>query len=82
MLSAGLSGERCNGPHNSLGEEEARKGAAPWHSHPIFIQKGGYRFDSSLNPGFDVTTCTGRYKRKEGDLENASCLSQGLVRLL
>lgn len=54
----------------------------PGTLHPIFIQKGGYRFDSSLNPGFDVTTCTGRCKREEGDLENASCLSQSLVRLL
>jgi len=61
---------------------EPERELIPGTQYPIFIQKGGCRFDSSPNPGFDVTACARRYKRRKGDLENASCLSQGLGRLL
>lgn len=82
-LSAAPTGERCAAPRTHLGERrELERELLPGTQHPIFIQKGGCRFNSSPNPSFDVTTCAGRYKRKEGDLENASCLSRGLVRLL
>lgn len=46
---------------------EPERELLPGTRHPIFIQKGGCLFDSSPNPGFDVTTCAGRYKRKEGE---------------
>lgn len=70
-------------PSHQFGRGGSQKGSSSLAlGIPFLFKKVGVFFDSSLNPGFDVTTCAGRYKRKEGDLENASCLSQGLVRLL